>query len=198
MRPKDKVAVVKFAHSNANRVIQEMSMMRALGFLLSATIALVSHSAVAQNWLEYRPIGVGYAVDMPGRWTTQVQDIKTAAGLVKLHIATVDLGQRGYVSMYSQYPEAAVKATTPDAILDNGRNGAVANVKGKLRSEERFLLSNFSARQIIIDSPGDQVIVLRYFLMDNTIIQAIAAGPPSFENEPNTTRFVTSLKVVPR
>jgi hypothetical protein len=40
------------------------------------------------------------------------------------------------------------------------------------------------------------VLVQRFFLLDATLIQAIVGGRAGVETEPNTIRFLQSLKVV--
>jgi hypothetical protein len=61
------------------------------------------------------------------------------------------------------------------------RDGAVANVNGKLRSEEKVLVSNLPGRQIIIEVPRENAAIsMRFFLLDNAFIEVSAYGrfPP--------------------
>jgi hypothetical protein len=172
-------------------------MVRSAWLALALGLACIAQPAAAQTWTEYKPEGVGYAVDMPGTWTTTAQDTPTAVGPVKVHMATVDTGAVAYMSMYNEYPAQLVKGQPVAPILDGARNGAVQNVKGTLRQEDKITISNFEARQLIIDSPRGIVIEMRYFMKDNVLVQALVAGPPGIENQPDTKRFLESLKVVP-
>lgn len=170
-------------------------MLRALGLLVTLALASMPGRSNAQAWAEYRPAGVGYALEMPGEWTLTTQDINTAVGALKGYTATVDLGSTAYMSMYISYPDSVRgKPITP--ILDGARDGAVANTHGTLRDERRVIVSNFPARQIVIDTPQKLVIVLRYFMMDNVLVQALVAGPEGIESKPETKRYLDSLKVV--
>jgi len=173
-------------------------MLRGLGILLLVACAFLSQPASAQTWAEFRPEGVGYSVEMPGEWTVTSQDIPTAVGPIKAHMATVNSGARAYMTMYTSYPDENVRGRPVAPILDGARDGAVSNVKGKLRKEEKLVVSNLPARQIIIDTPQGLVLVGRFFLMESTLVQALVAGPANIENEADTKRFVGSLKVVPR
>jgi hypothetical protein len=165
--------------------------------VLLLVVAAASSPAAAQTWIEFRPEGIGYSVQMPGKWVEQARDIQTVMGATKLHIITVDLGAKAYITMHSTYQAELVRARPVPTILDGAREGAIANVKGKLRSEVNLTQNGHPGRQIVIDTPTPLVLVLRFFLMGNTMIQAIAAGPPpSFENEPITTRFVESLNIL--
>jgi len=71
-----------------------------------------------------------------------------------------------------------------------GRAMAVANVKGKLRKEEKLTLGGAPARQIIIDAPNNIVLVSRFLMLDKTLVQALVAGSSNVENEPDTKRFL--------
>jgi hypothetical protein len=117
-------------------------------------------------------------------------------GVVKASIATVTLGDRAYMSTYNSYPEDAVRRRPITSMLDGARDGAIANVKGKLRSEQKILISNLPGRFIIIDAPNNIVLAMQVFLMKNTLIQGVVAGPPGVESEPDTKRMLGSLKVV--
>ena len=165
--------------------------------LLLIVIALVSipTRGVAQTWSEYRPAGAGFALEMPGQWTTDVTNIDTAVGTVKGYSATVEAGGRGYMSMYIPYPPDQVHSRPIEGMLDGARDGAVANVHGHLRSEERITVNNHPGRQIVIDTK-DMVLVQRFFVLDATLVQAIVGGHAGVENEPDTIRFLQSLRVV--
>src|SRR5690349_7628329 len=115
-------------------------MLKALGVLLFAVSA--STSAIAQTWIEFRPEGIGYSVEMPGQWVLSSQDVATAIGPIKAYMASVNTPTRAYLSMYSIYPADAIRGRPVDAVLDGGRDGAVANVKGKLRSEQKITINN--------------------------------------------------------
>ena len=173
-------------------------MLRGLGILLLVACASLSKPAAAQTWAEFRPEGIGYSVEMPGEWKLTTQDVATAVGTIKVYMATVSAGSRAFMTMYSRYPDEYLRGRPVAPVLDGARDGAVANIKGKLRSEEKLLVSDLEARHIIIDTPQGLVVVDRFFLVQSTMVQALVAGPSNIENEADTKRFVGSLKVVPR
>src|SRR5262249_34183389 len=171
-------------------------MLRALGVLLIVVFA--SASASAQTWLEFRPEGIGYSVEMPRQWQLSNHDIPTSLGPMKAYMAAVNMPTRAYMTMYMTYPADAVRARPVDTMLDGARDGAVANVKGKLRSEQRLTINNLPAREIIIDAPNSLVVINRYFLLQATLVQALLAGMTNVETDPDTRHFLDSLKVVAR
>jgi hypothetical protein len=182
-------------------VLKEWWMLRRIFRLVAIAIAATASTLSAANaqvaWAEYRPPGIGFALDMPGEWTATVQDINTAVGPVKGYMAMVTVGDHAYLSMYIPYPPDRVRGKQVTPILDGARNGAVANVKGTLRGEERVIVGNQPARQLIIDAPNDLVLVQKFFMLDVTLVQAVVVGHRGVETEPDTIHFLQSLKVVP-
>jgi hypothetical protein len=169
-------------------------MRHALWASLVVIVISAASQAAAQNWIQHRPEGAGYVVEMPGEPKISSQNVPTKLGDIKVYIAVTELGPLAFVTMFSRYPEDYVKSVTADSILEGGRNGAVANVKGKLRSESNVTINNFPAREIVIDAPSGQVMMLRYFLAGTTLAQAIAGGPAGVENNADVRRFLNSLQ----
>jgi hypothetical protein len=169
---------------------------RAAAALLLIVLVAASFQAVAQTWLELRQDEVGYVVQLPGKWAVENVEVPTGVGPIKLQMAKVDLGARAYIASHSTYPEAAVRERPASAMLDGARDGAVSNVKGKLRTDEPMTVDNRPARQVVIDAPNSVVVIARYVMLDNTLIQALAVGPREVETEPATLRFLSSLKIL--
>jgi hypothetical protein len=161
----------------------------------AALLAVSAQLAYAQSWAEYKPEGAGYSLEMPGEWTVTQQTVDTKVGSIVMHTATVDQGSRVYMTIYAAYPEADVAGKPVSPILDGARDGAVNNVHGTLRSEQRILVSNYPGRFIIVDAPQG-VFIDKFFLLDNKLIQALVGGSPGIETEATTTRFLDSLRVV--
>ena len=153
--------------------------------------------AAGQYWADYRPEGVGYSIELPGEWKIVTQPVTSGRFTINLHTATVTFKGRAYYSIYSSIPEDRQHWSVTE-ILDDARNGAVANGKGQLRSEERVLISNLPARYIIIDLPGNFVAAMRFFVLESSLVQGTVVGPPGIESEPDTKRVLGSLKVVKR
>jgi len=160
--------------------------------LVVITLISAATQATAQNWKEHRPDGGGYVVEMPGEPKVTWQDVPTKIGDIKTYIAVLDNGTIAFVTMYSRYPENY--SASADSILEAGRNGAVANVKGKLRAETNVTINSFPGREIMIDAPGERVMILRYFLRGNTLIQAITGGTAGVETNADARRFLDSLR----
>src|SRR5262245_11479046 len=138
-----------------------MSMLRAFGVLLFVAFSSLVSPAPAQNWIEFKPEGVGYSLEMPGEWTLVGETINTAIGPLKANMASVTVGDRAYMTMWIAYPEDVVRTRPVGTMLDGARDGAVANVKGTLRKEDRITINNLPGREIIVDAPNDLVVIQR-------------------------------------
>jgi hypothetical protein len=156
-----------------------------------------SPGASTEQWAEFRPADVNYSIEMPAGWTTTITDLNTGFGKLKMHIASVKLASRDYTTIYIAYPPEIVAGKPVAAALDGARDGAIRNLPlgTKLRKEERILISNRPAREIILDVPDNLVMIARFFMLDNFMIQAILIGDPTVEGNSNTKRFFSSLKV---
>jgi hypothetical protein len=161
--------------------------------LLVAGAATETH---AQTWAVYKPDGVGYSIEMPGEWKTSVLDILSQMGPVKAYFAEVQSDSEEYATMYMIYPVDKLAGDAVTFILDGVRDAAVSNVHGTLRSEERVMVSNLPGRQIIVDGPENSVVVFRFFLKDNVLVQGIVAGQAGVESQPNAKRFLESMQTV--
>jgi len=77
------------------------------------------------------------------------------------------------MTAYIPYPPAVLgKPMTP--FLDGARDGAIRNVAGaKLRKEKRILISNRRGREAIADAPNNVVMIMRYFMMEDFLIEAV-------------------------
>lgn len=169
--------------------------MKACAVLLWLALSALTSPALALTWIEFRPAGAGYSVELPGEWRPSTQDVPSAFGPLKARRAAVTVGRRTFITMSIVYPEAALRAQPADTMLDGTRDGLVANVKGKLRSEQRLTVNDLPAREIVIDAPNNLVVVARYMLLRNVMVQALLAGQRGIESEKDTRYFLDSLKV---
>ena len=169
-------------------------MLRTVGLLLLSLLFAASAAVSAPVWTEYHPQEVAFSVQMPGKWKVTSETEKTDGGDVKVVSADVDGDTASYSAVYAVYPADKMRGRPVATTLDGVRDGAVANIKGKLRKEDKIELGGLPARQIVIDAPNDIVVVNRFLLIGNTLVQALVSGPKGIENQPDTARFLSSLK----
>lgn len=149
----------------------------------------------AQNWIVYSPEGMSYHIDMPQKWVPSQQTIPTDVGPVEMYMATIGLGARAYMAIHSSYPQSHIDTVPPDTMLNNARDGAVSSVKGKLLKEDRFTISGYPARHLVVDTPQGRI-SQRMVLVGVTLVQAIYVGPAGDEAKADVQRFFSSLTIM--
>ena len=70
----------------------------------------------------------------------------------------------------------------------------VSSTHATLKKEERVIVNNLPARQIIVETPDHTVVVDRFLMMDNYLVQVMVAGSQGVELQPNTKRFVEFIE----
>jgi hypothetical protein len=174
------------------------ALVRVVALLLNALVLSLATPCAAQSqWMEFSPRDAGFVIEMPGEWTlSERKTSRPAADELLMHMASVKMNGRAYMTLYLFLPEDKVAGQSMTLTLDGIREGILKNNRDKLRSEKRLVIGEFPAREIIIDAADSKVYVARYLVMKNVMIQAIAAGPPGIEQEPDTSRFLASLKPI--
>lgn len=171
-----------------------MRLLPRLAVLLAVAALPAGNQALAQNWVEHKPDGIGYRVEMPAAPRITARDVPTAIGPIKTTMALVDRGQIAFIVSHNDYPADAIKATPKEQLLDGIRNGQVGN--HKLRGEERITISGQPARHLVIDTAQGQVILSRIVMVEARLFQAIYVGPKGSEDGDDAKRFINSFKLV--
>lgn len=149
-------------------------------------------------WREFSSVEGNFAVMMPGTPAYEKKDTATAVGPIDMHMFTLNIKRdAAYIVMYSDYPEIVTKAP-PDRILDGGRDGAVANAKGKLIGEQNLTLDGFPGREIAIEVPGKGLMKVRAFLVRQRLFQVMAAGTKERIDHEDTAKYLTSFRLLAR
>lgn len=165
-----------------------------LPLLLALALPWGAHG---QQWSTYRPVGAGFSIDLPGEPTIESETSESAAGPVETHSASVEVGQAGYVSMYTVYPEST--GMEADEALDAARDGMLEDGKSKLREEKRLTISNIPARRVALyDTESKLVIVNLMVYRNNTLYQSIYAAPSDQQDTDGSRRFFASFKLIER
>jgi hypothetical protein len=124
----------------------------------------------------FSPDGGGFSIMLPGTPELQTQTVNTAAGPIVVKMYIVNDNGMAYIVSYNDYPQEAMDQTTPEQVLDGARDGAVANVYGKLLSETILSLDGYPGRQINV-GVGDNGIKARIYLVNNRLYNVMVSGP---------------------
>ena len=154
-------------------------------------------SPVAPAWGPFSSPEGNFSILMPGTPSHATNAVNTAVGTIDMHMYSRELGNNtAYAVIYSDYPEFITRAS-PDKVLDGGRDGAIANSKGKLISEQNiFLDGGHAGREIKIDIPGKGLMKIRAFLVRNRLYQVMVAAPGDVIDSEESRKFLTSFNLL--
>lgn len=141
----------------------------------------------------------GISVQMPGKPTKQTQTAQTPAGPINVNMLMVDKGSEAYMTAYNEFPaEAAKRVTDPKSLLDNGRDGALRNISGKLTSERPVTLGGHPGRELIGEGNTqgrDVAFTARIYWASPRLIQVIYMREKSKSESPDGKKFLDSLQI---
>jgi len=149
-------------------------------------VAGVPTKTNAQTWDEYRPAGIGFRIEMPGK--PQLETQKTKAGNTAYQ-AIVGFRDMAFLAIYGTKDEKSPADT--NALLD-------AVVKGmtegkKIVRSKAEMLGDYPARRILIEDGDKDKIEARIVFADNRLIQALFVGPAGNQLG---RRFLDSFAIV--
>jgi hypothetical protein len=138
-----------------------------------------------------------FSFQMPGSPKEDRQLIKTATGGVDLGTYLLDLPRsEGTLGVFvNEFPEEGIKALSPEKRLDSARDGAVANVKGKLKSEKKITLQENPGRDVLIEVDSKSIVRVRLYVVKNRLYQVLVSGPKDLATSKTAERFLESFKL---
>ena len=124
----------------------------------------------AQTWDEYRPAGIGFRIEMPGKPKLETQ--KTKAGNTAYQ-AIVGFRDMAFLAIYGTKDEKSPLDT--NTLLDAVAKGMT---EGKtVLSSKADMIGGYPARRILIEDADKDKIEARIVFADNRLIQALFVGP---------------------
>ena len=158
---------------------------------------VVGHTAVAQQqWKQVAPAGAGFRIEFPASPKTEWKDLPSEFGTTRTLVSLLSRDDGlDFLMMYSKFPAGSF-ARDPQIELEALRN--IQAVQGKLLSEAVLTVSGAPARRFVISFHGGNTIATTLFVLNGTrLYQAICVVPRSRENDPDLSRFMDSLALVP-
>jgi hypothetical protein len=179
-----------------------LQMIKALSTLLVLAFAVCNSPASAQQWIEYRPAGEGFRVEMPQAPQVTSRVLQHKLGPLNLTAADVDFTDRSFSVSYIDMPKDKIKNAVKNAesILDGARDGAVGGMtidgnKAILRSEQRLNVNGYPAREIISDIRAVNLVsVMRIVLVQNRQFTVGFFGFAGSETKSEVSRFMNSFQ----
>lgn len=161
-----------------------------------AAFLLLGDAASAQSWIEYKPDGGRYRVEMPGAPKVATVAIPTGGGsTTPMTEASVTTQARvAYVASYVDYANSVTKGAAPDVILDQVRNGSAAG--NTYRDEKKLQLGRSTGREYMVVQANGNVAVTRIYWVRGRLYQLVVEGRSGIEKQPDTRRFLESFDLI--
>lgn len=147
-------------------------------------------------WVAFTSSTWGFRAEFPEPPISEVMKIPGPGGELDMHMFAVDRGTWAYILTVHDGPPGA--ATAAGLQLDGARNGALANLAGRLLREEDLTRDGLPARRLEIaagEADAHQRIDVLLILRERRLYQAIIAAPASEAITPEADRFFAALHV---
>jgi len=169
-------------------------------------IALLSVFALsftfAQDWKKYKAEDLAILAYFPGEPERSVQEVPTAVGKLDMHMImytpTSNDKNMIYSAIRSDYPESQfenVDSSYNDTILDGAVNGAVSNVNGTLKSDEKITFNGYPGRSIKISAQG-MFLYINAYLVDSTMFITQVICSPANDGNSDIDKFLNSFDIL--
>lgn len=169
-----------------------MFLMVCVGVVLAFVVPLTT---LAQSWIEYRPAGGRYRIEMPDTPLVQTEDIKIDGGRTITQIrAILDRRRTAYVMAYADYPDDIIQGASPEVLLQRMRDGMIQD--RRVRRDVALTISGMPGCEFVLVDRNGYVIVTRAALSGNRLFQIMVGGPDGVEAQADTMRFLDSFSLV--
>jgi hypothetical protein len=170
-------------------------------WLCGAALTLMAIQAPADEWVKYAPEDGKFSVLFPTEPEVTVQATQTASGTIPYTtcMSEIEGGAVAYGLAFNDYPESVTQAD-PEKVLDGGRDGAKANLKGEIISETRMTFAGHPAREFTIagDVEGQKLLYHTRIVLIGTRLyqlQIVRVGETPVDLA-DAIRFFASFKPV--
>jgi hypothetical protein len=161
-------------------------------------VALRVVSGVADEpteWKEFASKEGRFNVLMVGTPKQDKLDTESDFGKGVLNMNSIRVGGTMYAANYCDFP-AEIKEAGLKQVYDSSRDGAVANLQGKLASEKDVKLGEHPGREIQIDVQGGrQLFRVRVYLIDQRLYQVVVFGTKAAATSKDADKFLDSFKL---
>ncbi len=156
----------------------------------------IAYAADNGNWQEYVYANDGFAISAPSKPMTETSTVNSPFGPVEMHFYSIPMeNDSGFMAIASELHPSDTR--TPQQVLENARDGAVASVNGKLLSQAPVSLDNKPGLQIEVDT-GKYHSRIRYYFAGRILYQLMSIAPLGQPLPAETARFVDSFHFVQR
>jgi hypothetical protein len=170
-----------------------------LAGLAALLLALPGCERRSVEWVTVAPEDGSFRAEIPGPAERVQHDLATPVGPAPVQIWTNRDGERVFMVGYTEFPEKVRAAVAEDELLDSARDGAVAQVAGRLLIDEPRELGEVRGKRIAIDADEGRVRVRGdLFVVGRRLYQVLATTAPQETDSADVTRFLDSFRLLPR
>ena len=168
----------------------------AAGFIIVyVLIHVFKGSDKLDQFQEFRSDEGRFTVMMPGKPKTDNQTLESPVGKINMVMFTAGSSKAGCFVAYADYPEQLISSTDPQKLLEGAKNGAIANVKGKLISEASIDFHGFPAKEVNIEIPNKAFVTARFILTSPRFYELMFIAPKDIGHEDDIRQFFNSFKI---
>lgn len=154
--------------------------------------AFLPKRASAEGWLEYKPEGGRFRVDLPALPKIAIVQVPIGNGnTVPMTEATSLVSRVAYIASYVDYPPAVTRGAAADVILTQVRNGAAAG--NSYRDEKKLQIGRVEGREFTVVQGNGNVAVTRIYWSRGRLFQLVVDGKAGIETQPATRQFLESF-----
>jgi hypothetical protein len=166
-----------------------------IGLVVVAAIVPSLGAVDPPAWKEFVSKEGNFKILMPG--TPKQEKIETESDFGKgvLYMNSLAAAGTMYAANYCDFP-ADVKKVPLKQVLDSSRDGAIANMEGKLAKEKDIKLGDHPGREVLIDVSGSKRLFrARVYLVDQRLYQVVVFGTKEAAMSREADKYLDSFKL---
>lgn len=171
--------------------------------ICSVTIVMLLSSGLvfAQQTVEWTKVNSPegrFTVELPSKPETQVRDVDSPMGILKLYVFGGSNGTGQFLISYADYPSEPISGTQPEAVLDGVRGGVLKGLQADLISETRVTLKGHPGREMrakrILEG-SEVVFSWKMFLVGRRLYQMGVVTSTADAESPDIQKFFMSFQL---
>ena len=152
---------------------------------------------VPKGWAKTLSADGGYSLVFPGTAEARKLTHEDGTFLANMYVLELDEGNVAFMSSHSDIPKDRM-SVAPDTILEDAKQGALANTSGTLESEKRISVDGNAGRELVISTPGGMRTYVRIVLAKGRLFQAMAVMPREHGAKKDVRGFLDSFRLEKR
>jgi len=193
---REKSSIDKSIHKNRKTVHTTVTAVVALivACLTSAIISNLMRSDFTK-FEQFNSSEGSFSVFLPKKVIPSKETINTAAGPITACSFSAKAKHHQFMVAFSDYPENAIKSSTPELMLNGARNGSVRNIQGTLLSETFVTINGYPGRDLRIEGPQKTIIVTRLILANQRLYQVMILCRPDHSFDKIIDKVIQSFSI---